>query len=297
MKIKKNILIVSISAAAIAIAGIAVLQTQKNAANRLSAPDPKLMQAAQTELQNIAGKSGLAFGQIQEAQFFWYKTDNPKKPPLSISINGSNEIVGAVAPEEVAALKNIFTESGFSPDADNSAAGYNAARAGFRKNNIVCAMETAKNLINFSYSMFSAVNQQGNFWDIRISCGGLPENAKFAAGENEEPVLDFETCRAAGYPIINAGPRQCLVQNNVYFDNETCETKNGEKMAISEAAQIEEQSDCAREASPKNRHICDPERGVWEIDLEMHKPGCDPTCVIDIAKKTAKIDYRCPAAQ
>ncbi len=68
---------------------------------------------------------------------------------------------------------------------------------------------------------------------------------------------------------------------------------SGENMSYADARAIAEKSVCASEGGLKDTHWCNQFTGTWWIDTSITKPGCSPTCVIDVANKTAVIDWMC----
>ncbi len=77
--------------------------------------------------------------------------------------------------------------------------------------------------------------------------------------------------------------------------NETCSTKTGERMSLSESLQIADSSECINEGVLTTNYFCNPDTGTWWIDLDpfTEREGCNPACVVNIATKTAEINWRC----
>lgn len=60
-----------------------------------------------------------------------------------------------------------------------------------------------------------------------------------------------------------------------------------------EARTIAEQSACAEVGTLTETAFFNPVTGAWWIDLAADKPGCAPACVVDVATKTAEVNWRC----
>ncbi len=75
---------------------------------------------------------------------------------------------------------------------------------------------------------------------------------------------------------------------------EFCVKKDtGEKLSIAEAKQIALNSDCVNEGTLKDTYMCNEYTGTWWLDLDVEKQGCMPSCVINVATKEAKVNWRC----
>lgn len=279
--------VIAVIAAALAISGIAKQKAAPNQGGVNVPENPTVL----NELKIIAAQTGLAFSEPEKTEFLWIRTTGPETR-TSATITGYQTTVGALAPAEIATVKEVFGQKNFSVDISNSLNGHNAVRSAFKKDGIVCVVESAGYLLNFNYYPLMP-NPEGTI-DIRIICGTIEENTKFSETNAKiGEMKDFDDCRKGGWPVLGAKPRQCIAKETIFFDQELCTAPTGEKMGIDEAAKIEERSECSREGSMTDRHFCDSQAGVWEIGILMSKPGCDPQCIIDIVKKTAKIDYRC----
>ena len=67
-------------------------------------------------------------------------------------------------------------------------------------------------------------------------------------------------------------------------------------MTLQEAKEIALASDCVQNGTLKNTQICNSNTGTWWIDLDIDKEGRTPACVVNIAEKTAEINWRCTGA-
>ncbi|RLF36047.1 MAG: hypothetical protein DRM99_03510 [Thermoplasmata archaeon] len=66
-----------------------------------------------------------------------------------------------------------------------------------------------------------------------------------------------------------------------------------ERMSLSEARIIAENSECMQEGPLKNTSMCNAITGTWWIDLDVQKENCNPACVVNILTKNATINWRC----
>lgn len=127
------------------------------------------------------------------------------------------------------------------------------------------------------------------------------ENQNSAESENDknqntqDSIDNFEKCVAAGKEVVGEAPhRRCIVNDDLaYIEIETCGTPNGEKMSLFEAQRIFDISQCSREGSAKDSYRCDEQNGTLEIDILAYRKDCIAVCVIDIASKTAEVEWRC----
>jgi len=110
-------------------------------------------------------------------------------------------------------------------------------------------------------------------------------------------VNDFQDCIDAGYPVMESLPRQCRTPDGRTFTEgeEHCIAPTGESLSLFEAKQIAIDSECGnRLKEPYMRNSrCNADTGVWEIDLDIEKEGCSPTCAVNIKTKEASINWRC----
>ena len=75
---------------------------------------------------------------------------------------------------------------------------------------------------------------------------------------------------------------------------EHCSDKRtGARLSYPDALQIARSSECVEQGYLSEIRLCNEDTGTWWIDLEIDKPGCSPTCVIDVSEKTAEINWRC----
>jgi hypothetical protein len=125
------------------------------------------------------------------------------------------------------------------------------------------------------------------------------KNSIAAGAENGQnatsTIATFEECVAAGKEVAGEKPsRRCIVSNDLAFiEIETCAAPNGKTMNIYEARHIFETSKCAWEGSAKDEHSCNETGGAWEIDILAYRKNCTAVCVIDIASKESRVDWRC----
>ena len=144
---------------------------------------------------------------------------------------------------------------------------------------------------------------------------GIWESQRFsklppAAQENENPaatttaengqnatssIATFEECVSAGKEVVGEKPnRRCIVRDDlVYIEIETCAAPNGKTMNIYEARHLFGAGKCAWEGSAKDEHFCNETAGAWEIGILAYRKNCIAVCVIDIAAKESRVDWRC----
>ena len=67
-------------------------------------------------------------------------------------------------------------------------------------------------------------------------------------------------------------------------------------MSLAEAQQIALQSDCMQVGRLKDTAVYNPNSNTWWIDLDATARGCNPACVVDVATKTAEVNWRCTGA-
>lgn len=85
----------------------------------------------------------------------------------------------------------------------------------------------------------------------------------------------------------------CAEQASDKEDVFCTEAETGERLALSEARQVAMNSECVEEGSLTDKSFCNENTGTWWIDLDIEKQGCAPACVINVATKTAEINWRC----
>ena len=71
-------------------------------------------------------------------------------------------------------------------------------------------------------------------------------------------------------------------------NNHTSEERCG-GMSLSEAKEIAV-LECGE---LKGNSFCNEGTNTWWIDLELKKEGCAPACVVNVADKSAEINWRC----
>jgi hypothetical protein len=67
-------------------------------------------------------------------------------------------------------------------------------------------------------------------------------------------------------------------------------------MSLAEAQQIALQSDCMQVGRTKDTGVYNPNSNTWWIDLDATARGCNPACVVNVATKTAEVNWRCTGA-
>ena len=140
------------------------------------------------------------------------------------------------------------------------------------------------------------------------------------------PAVDsFDTCAAAGNPIMESYPRQCAA-NGQTFAEESCSDTGINVLTLADAKIIAINSICGNRlkfictcpdgyvkdgnacnpscyySTPRclapslecqKSYVCNSGTGTYWIDLDIVQQGCAPACVINIANRTAEINYRC----
>lgn len=114
-----------------------------------------------------------------------------------------------------------------------------------------------------------------------VGCGQKPvactEDARLCPDGSSvgrvSPDCDFEPCPAEA--------EFCVKEDT------------GEKLSLDEAKQIALNSDCANEGTLKDTYMCNDITGTWWLDLNADKQGCAPACIVNVATKEAKINWRC----
>lgn len=109
-----------------------------------------------------------------------------------------------------------------------------------------------------------------------------------------EEILNFDDCVKAENPIIESYPRQCRA-NGITFVEEYCEAKEiSVAVTLTDAQNIARNSECGDQF--KSTYMCDAIAGIWWIDLNIEKEGCNPACAINLETLEAEIDWRCAGA-
>ncbi len=67
-------------------------------------------------------------------------------------------------------------------------------------------------------------------------------------------------------------------------------------MSLADAKQIASQSTCMQSGTLKDTAVYNPNSNTWWIDMNANAPGCNPACVVDVATKTATVNWRCTGA-
>jgi len=70
-----------------------------------------------------------------------------------------------------------------------------------------------------------------------------------------------------------------------------CTTKSGKTMTMDRAKEIALASDCGDRIV--GEAFCNADAGTWSIDMIVQRPGCDPSCIVDIETEQAVIDWKC----
>jgi len=142
------------------------------------------------------------------------------------------------------------------------------------------------------------------FWEsYRFSklppAGRESENPATTTAENGQnassSIATFEECVAAGKEVVGEKPnRRCIVRDDlVYIEIETCAAPDGKTMNIYEARHLFDIGKCSWEGSAKDEHFCNVAAGAWEIGILAHRKNCTAVCVIDVAAKESRVDWRC----
>ncbi|MBS3076630.1 hypothetical protein J4481_02730 [Candidatus Pacearchaeota archaeon] len=82
------------------------------------------------------------------------------------------------------------------------------------------------------------------------------------------------------------------------FKEEKCVSKNGNKMRLSTAKQIAENSECSAEGKITETPYCNSETGTWwfGIDAEIPEYCFGVSCVVNVETKTAEVQWMCGGA-
>ncbi len=67
----------------------------------------------------------------------------------------------------------------------------------------------------------------------------------------------------------------------------------GKDMTLKDAMFVALMSECTEEGMINADAFCNENSGTWWIGLDVTKKGCMPACVVDVATKTAEINWRC----
>ena len=109
------------------------------------------------------------------------------------------------------------------------------------------------------------------------------------AEEPKKEITNFEECVAAGNPVMESYPRQCMADGQTF--TETIYT------GIEEALSFAENTECTEKGILTGEGMFNINTNTWWLELTM-KPefvheGCNPGCVVNIINKTAEINWRC----
>lgn len=74
---------------------------------------------------------------------------------------------------------------------------------------------------------------------------------------------------------------------------DTCVADSGESITLDEAVDIAENSNCAQEGEIRRECNCNEHNGSCWMDIEAKKPGCSPSCVVDLETKEAQVNWGC----
>jgi hypothetical protein len=109
----------------------------------------------------------------------------------------------------------------------------------------------------------------------------------------EQFTIDsFEDCVAAGNPVMESYPRQCMTKDGVSYTEEEFQ-KAKPKYDLAQAMAIAEGSDCIADGQLiEDSALYNPETKTWWIDLDTEKEGCAPACVVS-ESGAAEINWRC----
>ena len=64
-------------------------------------------------------------------------------------------------------------------------------------------------------------------------------------------------------------------------------------MTYSEAVDLARRSECASVGQLLDANLCNEQTGTWWLGLDAPREGCNPACVVDVAARTAVINWRC----
>jgi putative hemolysin len=67
-------------------------------------------------------------------------------------------------------------------------------------------------------------------------------------------------------------------------------------MSLVDAKQIAGQSACMQSGTLKDTAVYNSNSNTWWIDMDANAPGCNPACVVNVATKTAEVNWRCTGA-
>jgi hypothetical protein len=122
----------------------------------------------------------------------------------------------------------------------------------------------------------------------------------------ERPAVSVEGIGNGDQVVVTgelktAGPHRSLndfwannIESSTAAASEYCSDKDtGAKLSYREAVEIAQNSECLEEGQLEGTRFCNQDTGTWWIDLDVDSPGCNPACVVNVADKTAEINWRC----
>ena len=117
--------------------------------------------------------------------------------------------------------------------------------------------------------------------------------------ESPPAIGSFEECVAAGHPVMESYPEQCNDGTRTWT-NDACSSVSGEVLTMTDAISAAQASECAQEGTLATEGLtsilaCNPGTGTVWIGMEPFEPksGCNPACVVDVADRTAEVNWRC----
>jgi len=138
-------------------------------------------------------------------------------------------------------------------------------------------------------------------------------------------IGSFEDCVKAGSPVMKSYPPQCGYNGQVFVE-ESCKDGKGNLLTMSDAKEIAKKSECGDKLvttctcpegyrqegeacnpecyysthkclrpslSCEKTYVCNEYTSTYWINLDIKKEGCNPACVVNIANRTAEINWRC----
>jgi len=103
-------------------------------------------------------------------------------------------------------------------------------------------------------------------------------------------INNFDECAAAGNPIMESYPRQCMANGKTFTEElEMCGA-----MSIGQALITAQASDCAKEGLLSNDYFCNEATSTFWVSLGIEGlNGCNPACVVNVITGDVEINYRC----
>jgi len=109
-----------------------------------------------------------------------------------------------------------------------------------------------------------------------------------ATGPGGEEVFTFRTLK----PGVTEAYFSYTRHDEVIV-NFTIGVSLDETMGLDEAVDIAQRSVCVEVGTLSENATLNDWTGTWWIDLNADKDGCAPACVVDIADRTAEVNWRC----